>query len=178
MFHMTHFIYHTRSALHRLFICLVLFAAPIATFADEAIFNNSGLPIPRFVSLKSNEVNVRVGPGTRYPIRWVYQRANLPVEVIEEFSHWRKIRDHQGETGWVHKALLSGSRTAMITHETHTLYAQPDATSPALVRAEAGTIGHVINCQEEWCQLSFRSRKAWIERHKVWGVYNDETIRQ
>src|SRR5258706_546116 len=76
--------------------------------------NAASLPLPRFVSLKSEEANVRTGPGTRYPIQWVYHRAGMPVEIVEEYDLWRKIRDVEGTTGWVHKTMLAGNRTALI----------------------------------------------------------------
>ena len=91
----------------------ILLCAATAQAQDVSILNPSGLPIPRYVALKSDEVNIRVGPGKRYPITWVYHRTHMPVEIVEEFAHWRKIRDFEGSTGWVHKGLLDGARTAL-----------------------------------------------------------------
>ena len=113
---------------------------------DASILNPSGLPVPRFVSLKSAEVNMRVGPGERYPIRWVYQRASYPVEIIEEFAHWRKVRDFEGTSGWVHKNLLTGSRSALVLDKRQNLYVVPDATSRVIMRAEAMVVGKVMQC--------------------------------
>jgi SH3-like domain-containing protein len=148
------------------------FAAP-----EPSILNPSGLPIPRFVSFKSAEVNVRVGPGKRYPIRWVYRRAHLPVEIIEEFAHWRKIRDFEGTTGWVHKGMVDGKRMAMILDHPQNLYARPDATSAITVRASANVIGRVKECQPDWCQLEIETRKAWIRKADIWGVSREEVFR-
>lgn len=148
---------------------------PFFAMANDAIFRNSGQPIPRFVSLKSDESNVRVGPGTRYPIRWVYEKAELPVEVVEEFSHWRKIRDHEGEAGWVHKALLSGKRTGMIIDGTQSLLAKPEADAPALIRAQQGVIVELKRCTKKgWCNVSLKDRSAWIQKQYLWGVYSGE----
>lgn len=158
------------------FLALAIFVAHTAA-ANDAIFYNSGQPIPRFVSLKSDTSNVRVGPGTRYPIRWVYEKAGLPVEVVEEFSHWRKIRDHEGEAGWVHKALLSGRRTAQILHETQNLLAKPEDNAPALIRAEKGVLVELRQCTKQgWCKVLINERNAWIRKAQLWGVYADEVF--
>src|SRR5579872_1021736 len=100
------------SHMRKLCLILILTLLPCAALARDN--NTSGLPVPRFVSLKSDEVNVRTGPGTRYPIQWVYRRAGLPVEVIEEYDVWRKIRDSEGTAGWVHKTMIDGKRNIMI----------------------------------------------------------------
>lgn len=159
--------------------CVLLSALwlPCAAAAQEAsILNPSGLPVPRFVSLKSGEVNVRVGPGKRYPIRWVYKRPNMPVEIVEEFAHWRKIRDMDGDGGWVHKGLLSGARTAMIVEEAQNLYAKPDATSPAVLRAESTVIGTLKACTPDWCELTIGEREGWIRKADIWGVTREEVF--
>ncbi len=158
---------------------MVLVTTSAAMAAPEpSILNPSGLPIPRFVSFKSAEVNVRVGPGKRYPIRWVYHRAHLPVEIIEEFAHWRKIRDFEGTTGWVHKGMVDGKRTAMIMERAQNLYAKPDATAPITVRASANVIGWVKECQPDWCMLELEDRKAWIRKVDIWGVKREEVFSQ
>lgn len=159
-------------------------AAPVAQAQEASILNPSGLPIPRFVSFKSDEVNVRVGPGKRYPIRWVYHRENLPVEIIEEFAHWRKIRDFEGVTGWVHKGLVQATRSAMILEGMQNIYRKPDATAGIVARAEAGAIGLVTQCTPDWCEMSFgrgRPTKAiagWIRKSDIWGVTREEVFEE
>lgn len=165
----------------RAFISLMLFlcAAPLPVQAGDptnAIFHHSGLPVPRFVSLKSSEVNWRVGPGTRYPIEWVYHRANWPVEIIEEFGHWREIRDIEGTTGWVHKGLLSGTRYAIITGEQRPLYLAPDARSVVVMEARANVSGQLLRCSEQWCQLDINDKRGWIRRDHLWGIYPKEKL--
>ena len=159
-------------------LMLSCLAAPAMAAPEPSILNPSGLPIPRYVSFKSAEVNVRVGPGKRYPIRWVYHRAHLPVEIIEEFAHWRKIRDFEGTTGWVHKGMVDGKRTAMIMDRQQNLYAKPDATSPAIFRAAPMVIGWVKECQPDWCQLEIEDRRAWIRKADIWGVKLEEVFRE
>lgn len=164
--------------LRRFFTLLALCLVAPAAFAapDLSILNPSGLPIPRFVSLKSGDVNVRVGPGKRYPIRWHYSRAGLPVQIIEEFAHWRKIRDHEGSVGWVHKGIIDGKRNAMVIDKPQTLYAKPDATSKPVMRAEPLVIGRLKECKPDWCRIEIQKQKAWIRKTDIWGVTREEVF--
>jgi SH3-like domain-containing protein len=135
-----------------------------------------GLPVPRFVSLKSDRVNARAGPGQRYPVEWVFVRRGLPVEVVAESDLWRRVRDMEGVEGWVHKGLLSGQRTAVIRGpQTRALRREPDEAASAVAQAEPGVIGRLHRCRGGWCQLSVGERnKGWIRRNQIWGVYTDE----
>ncbi len=152
----------------RLIIILILLGCSPA-LAGQDIFHTSGLPIPRYVSLRSDEVNVRVGPGTRFPINWVYRRRGLPVKVIEEFSHWRKIVDFEGSQGWVHKSLLSGKRTAMVLERERMLYRLPDASTPPVMQAQPGVIAAISHCEGDWCQLEMQEYSGWIRKGYIWG---------
>lgn len=154
-----------------LFILLVLFS----TCAHAA--GNSGLPLPRFVSLKSEEVNVRTGPGTRYPIQWVYRRDGMPVEVIEEYDLWRKVRDIEGASGWVHKSMLDGKRTVIIkAKEARVVRAAPEPSAYPVLKVEPKVIARIVECEKGWCRVQVAGRKGWIERQYLWGVYADETL--
>lgn len=138
---------------------------------------NSGLPIPRFVSLKPEEVNVRTGPGTRYPIAWVYRRQGMPVEVVEEYDLWRKIRDAEGTTGWVHKTMLAGTRNAVIKgKEPRIVRIDPDAGAKPMLKAAPMVIAKLMECQPEWCRIQVSGRKGWIEKKFLWGVYTNEVF--
>lgn len=154
-----------RFVLPALLACLL--ALPAAARAEE----KDGLPIPRFVSLKSDEVNVRTGPGERYPISWVYKRDHLPVEIIEEFDHWRKVRDFEGAEGWINKSLLDGRRTVLIMKEVRVLRRTPEDKSPPLLRAAPMVIGKLLECKDEWCRVQIESRKGWLRKKQIWGVY-------
>lgn len=134
-------------------------------------------PLPRFVSMRSAEVNVRTGPGTRYPVSVIYHRRDLPVEITAEYENWRKIRDVEGAEGWAHMSLLSGRRTAIITGEVRTLYDRPSADAVALLRAEPGVVGRVMACERNWCEMDIAGTRAWIRRDEIWGVYPDEDFR-
>ena len=134
------------------------------------------LPIPRWVSLRSNVVNVRVGPGRDYPILWVFVRDGLPLEITAEFDVWRRIRDIDGEEGWVHKILLSGARTVMVTGGIRTLRSAPDAYAGPVLQAEAGVIGDLLECAGVWCRLEIAGDRGWLPRVQLWGVYPDEVV--
>ncbi|MDA0653800.1 MAG: SH3 domain-containing protein [Proteobacteria bacterium] len=151
-------------------LCAALlgFAAPAAPAQDFAV--------PRWVSLRADEVNVRVGPGTDYPVRWVYVRAGLPVEVTADFHNWRRIRDIDGEEGWVHRSLLSGARTVIVTGGVRTLRRTPDAYAAPVLRAESGVIADLLECDGAWCRLEIDGERGWLPRIQVWGVYADETL--
>jgi SH3-like domain-containing protein len=137
----------------------------------------SGLSVPRFVSLKSEEVNVRSGPGTRYPISWVYRRAGMPVEVIEEFDMWRKINDSDGITGWVHKTMLEGRRNIIIKgKKPQIVRAGNEKDAKPLLKVEPTVIGKLIECTKTWCRIQIDGHKGWIEKTAIWGVYKDEVI--
>lgn len=158
-------------------IAALFLTCPMALAAPEpSVLNPSNLPIPRYVSLKYDEVNVRVGPGKRYPIRYVYHRAHLPVQVVEEFAHWRKIKDFEGSTGWVHKGALDGHRTIMILDKPQNLYAKPEASERIVMRAAATVIGAVKACLPDWCEVTIQGHDAWIRKADIWGVTREEVF--
>ena len=117
---------------------------------------------------------MRVGPGTRYSINWVYRRLDLPVEIIQEFDQWRQIRDAEGTTGWVHKQTLQGKRTAVVVGKVAVLRRTPDAAANPVLRAEPGVIGKLLTCEEKWCRVQISGRKAWIHKASIFGVYKKE----
>ena len=138
----------------------------------------SGLPLPRFVSLKSGKVRVRRGPSTQYNIAWVYEAKGLPVEIVAEFEHWRRIRDADGEEGWIKNSLLSGWRTAMIAPWSKgadfLLREEPRDNGAAVARVKGGVIGRVVSCDGHWCKLRIGEYEGWIEQPVLWGVYRGE----
>lgn len=151
-----------------LFLALALHGAAVAAEKE--------LPVPRFVSLRAGEVNLRTGPGERYPIEWVLTKKGLPVEIVDEYDVWRKIRDAQGSVGWVHQRMVVGTRTVEITGDIRTLRADPDPAAPAVARAEPGVIGRLIECRGPWCRIEAQGIKGWLKRSEMWGVYPDETV--
>jgi SH3-like domain-containing protein len=133
-------------------------------------------PVPRFASLKPNEVNVRVGPGPQYPVEWIYLKSGLPVEVIAEFDTWRKIRDMEGVEGWVQSTILCGKRHAVIQEPEVILYAQADCKSCPLVRLQGRLVVDLLKCRDDWCQVRIFDFKGWLKRTSLWGLYPQEAI--
>ncbi len=144
---------------------------------NSDIFHTSGLPIPRFVSLRSNKVYVRTGPALRYPIKWIFKKKSLPIEIIQEFDTWRKIRDIDGEEGWIHQSLLSGKRTALISEEAgaYILRKLSENAQPAAL-LEKNVLVHIEKCQGAWCYITTEGFKGWIERKSIWGIYEHEEL--
>ena len=160
----------------RHFLIAATLAAGIFPFPALAAAT-SGLPVPRFVSLKSDETNVRTGPGTRYPIQWVYRRSGMPVEVIEEYDLWRKIRDVEGTTGWVHKGMLEGQRNVVIKGgEARVVKAEPEEDAPGVLKAAPMVLAKLVECEPEWCRIQLSGRKGWIEKKHLWGIYANEVF--
>lgn len=138
---------------------------------------DSGLPLPRFVSLAAEKVNARTGPGSRYPIAWQYQRRGLPVEVVAEYEYWRRIRDHDGTETWVHKNLTSGKRYAVIEGGMRSLYRKPDADTDVLLTAETGVQARLRKCPDAmWCQVEIAGTRGWMPRSYLWGLYPAEVF--
>jgi SH3-like domain-containing protein len=139
-------------------------------------YSETGLPLPRFVSFKSSEVNMRKGPGTRYAIHWVYKRKHLPVEIINEYGHWRQIKDFEGVIGWVHKGMVSADRYVMVQGTAQPLHETADVESGVLVRVEAGVIAHLESCDANWCEVSVAGHEGWLPKSGLWGVYPQEVL--
>lgn len=144
---------------------------------DDEAKGASGLPLPRFASLRADPVNLRTGPGTRYPIEWVYTREGIPVEITKEFDTWRRIRDWEGSEGWVHKSALTGKRTVITTGETRALYEDSDKTSPIVAKILPGVVGKATACDIDWCKIAFDRVKGYMSKSDFWGVYQNETFR-
>lgn len=149
-------------------------AAAAATPAESA----SGLPLPRFVSLRSDQVNMRAGPGARYPVDWVYMRRELPVEVIQEYETWRKIRDPDGAEGWVHQSMLTGRRTIMVRKDKAMLRRTADDTASAAAYLSQGVVGKLLQCPKgsDYCRVEVEGYQGWLRRNELWGAYKAEAI--
>ena len=142
------------------------------------IGRSTGLPVPRFVSLKRDKVNVRFGPGKQYPINWVFTQRGIPVEIIAEFDNWRKIRDYEGTEGWINAGLLNSRRTIMVQGAIRDLKRTASATARVLLRAEPGVLGELFYCRESWCHVEIEGRRGWLQRGEFWGTLPDEVISQ
>ena len=155
-------------------LAALLLLVSLPTLAEAVVKRSvgaSGLPLPRFASLASSRVNVRTGPGTQYPIRWVYRRAGLPVEITGEFDIWRHILDPDGGEGWAHSGLLATRRTVMIQGKgTHDLHRGPSSDTIVVLRAEPGVVGSFLECSDGWCRVEIDGTRGWLPREALWGV--------
>ncbi len=159
---------------------LALLAPAGHAAGDMTTGSVSGLPVPRFVSLKSDRVNVRAGPNKDQEVRWVYTRAGMPVEITAEFENWRRIRDWEGAEGWVYHSLLSGKRSAVVVpslkNDLVPLYRGPDATSPETARLQSGVLGVLKSCNGKWCEFAGKDFDGWIRQERLWGAYPNEKV--
>jgi len=157
--------------------CFAFMLSMVASVIAPALAaGGSGLAVPRFVTLTSNEVNLRTGPGLKYPIEWVLVREDMPVEVTREFDTWREIKTIDGDTGWVHGSMLSGKRFVVITPYTQKVYKKASLDSRPLAQVEPGVIAEVNECSENWCYLDVLTYDGWLEKTSLWGVYDHEII--
>lgn len=153
-----------------------------AQAADSVKRGPSGLPLPRFVSLKSGRVNMRIGPGVNYAVDWMYLKPGLPMEIVQEYDNWRRVRDADGAEGWINQALLSGRRTGIAApwfqgkQATIPLYARAEEGARRVAEIEPGALGEVELCNGTWCRMSFDGHQGWISQASVWGVYPGESV--
>jgi SH3-like domain-containing protein len=159
---------------------MTAFVTSAAAAAAEPDSRRTGLPLPRFVSLKADEVNVRRGPGEDYDILFKFVRAGLPVEITQEFDNWRKIRDSEGEEGWVFHSLLSGERTALVAPweaaGKFPAHSGADPDSGVVAYLTPRVVTDVEECDGEWCKVSVEGVEGWIEQTRLWGVYPHERV--
>ena len=185
-------------ALQYLLSALVLFGLVLGMMSSAAMANGSGithgretgLPLPRFVSLKFNKVNLRVGPGRKYAINWLYTKRGLPVEIIQEFDQWRRIRDSEGTTGWVLNSQLSSRRTGIVAPWEKPKIAFGNTVRAALIngkdsasidastvaRLQAGLMVTIDECHSQWCEVEAQDTRFWLQQDHLWGVYPGEAI--
>ena len=147
---------------------------------SEKAVGPSGLLIPRFVSLKAEKVNVRRGPASDHPVAWVFQRKGLPVEIVAESENWRRIRDSDGEEGWILQNMLTGKRTAVVAPwragKTMPLHTAASKDSGLVAKLSADVVGDVDSCTGKWCEITVGGYSGWIEQTMLWGVYPGEVV--
>ena len=154
--------------------------AAITTSKTDRQTGPSGLPVPRYVSLKTDRVNVRRGPSTEHQVIWVFAKQGLPVEIIAESDLWRRVRDSDGEEGWVYHTLLAGRRTGLVAPwskgENVSLRDGPKKSAQTVAIVQTGVIGEVLRCTGKWCEFSANGYNGWLKQDMLWGVYPDEKI--
>jgi len=136
----------------------------------------SGLPVPRYVTLKFDEANLRAGPGREYPVLWQYQKAGLPLLVDAEFGIWRKVIDHDGTAGWMHGSVLSLRRMALVQNNMAEIHASPDETSNVIALAERLALMELLSCPTAWCRVANNDVRGWIKRQAIWGLLKTESL--
>ena len=156
----------------------IISAFLMACLSHAAIARDRGpvtnLPLPRYVSMKATEGNVRRGPSLTHRIDWVYTRRDMPLRITAEHGHWRRVEDRDGMGGWVHYTLLSGVRTVIIEKDLLPLLRKPNVDAPIVAALEAGVIARLGACETEWCHLSAGGYKGWVPKTRLWGVGEDE----
>ena len=152
---------------------------PLSAMAAETDNGESGLQLPRMVSLRSNTINGRSGPDTKYPIEWVYKQKGAPVEIVNEYGLWRKIKDWEGSESWVHKSMLSGRRfVKVMTPGENNIYNNDDYQAKVIAKVEDGVIGEIKKCRKgnAFCLVQFGTVEGWVPKNILFGVYEDENI--
>jgi SH3-like domain-containing protein len=150
---------------------LVFAALPVAAGAQEE------RQTPYWASIAAGKANMRTGPARTYPVTWLYQRADLPIQVVEVYRHWRKIQDPAGTTGWMQVNLLSSTRTAIVTgEEPRPMHEAPNAGAAVRFLAEPGVVGRISNCSGGWCRLDVGGREGYIRTDHIWGTDPGETL--
>lgn len=144
--------------------------------ANDGLGSVTNLPVPRYVSLRSDRINVRRGPGLDYRKDWVFRRAGLPVKIIDEYGDWRRIVDMDQAGGWVYHAMLTGRRTVVVVGDDAVLRAEPDETAQARARAEQGVVARLHSCRKDWCRIESGGYRGWVEKTAIWGVDPEEII--
>ena len=163
-------------------LVLLVAGCGAAKAAEQAGAGVSGLPVPRFVSLKTDRVNVRAGPTKDHEVTFVFTRAGLPVEIIGEFENWRRIRDWEGGEGWVYHSLLSGKRNVVVSskskseHELIAVHESADAKSDVTARLQPGVLGQIKRCQANFCRVMGLGFDGWVAQERLWGVYPNESV--
>ena len=131
---------------------------------------------PHFATLHADKVNLRSGPGDRYPIQWIYVRKDWPVEVVGQYDHWRHIRDWEGTDGWVHEKMITNRREVIVSGTIRAIRRAPDLGAALVARAEPGAMARLLECRGEWCRIEAGNVTGWVERANVWGVYPTENV--
>lgn len=149
----------------------LLLAFPVVADERGPVTN---LPLPRFVSLKASEANVRRGPSLTHRIDWVFVRRDMPLRITAEHGHWRRVQDREGAGGWVHYSLLSGVRTVIVEEDGLPLRARPVERAPATALLQAGVVARLGECRADWCRLTAEGHRGWARKAGLWGVVSGE----
>ncbi|CDX52026.1 conserved hypothetical protein [Mesorhizobium plurifarium] len=160
-------------------VLAILLLAASANTTGALRADAGSFPLPRFVSLKASPANLRVGPGVGYTIEWVFKRRGIPLEIYQEYGNWRRVRDWDGSSGWIHHSLLSGRRTGVVapwSRQPLALYAKPAADSAILAWLEPRVEVELTRCDGQWCAVASRASSGFMKQTGLWGVYPGEVL--
>lgn len=166
-----------------LMFCLFSVAAAMPARASDPTTTGTatGLPIPRYVSLKPSDTPMREGPSKEHRIKWVFKREGLPVEITAEFENWRRVRDSEGTEGWVYHSRLSSRRTAIVAPwskaATLSLHDSEGDSAAVVARLQPSVIATVENCNGRWCRINGEGFRGWMKQDQLWGVYPGEAVK-
>jgi len=160
---------HFTGILTQLVIVILTLLLSAGAYADQR-GSVTNLPIPRYVSMKASEGNVRRGPSLTHRIDWVFKLREMPLRITAEHGHWRRVEDRDGMGGWVHYSLLSGIRTVIVEKDMATLHTKPERNAPITAALEAGVVARLGTCQIEWCRLTAGGYRGWAQKSRLWGV--------
>ncbi len=158
-----------------LVLALAVAASPLRA-EDIARGEVTNLPLPRFVSLKAGEANVRRGPSLSHRIDWIFTRRDMPLQVVAEFENWRRVVDREGLGGWIHFTLLSGVRTVIIDEDMQPVYSRASEDSSQVAILESGVIARLKGCTATWCEVDADGYDGWLPKSAIWGVDPDEVL--
>jgi len=125
-----------------------------------------------FLSLKKNEVNLRQGPSFEYPIKLIYKKKYLPVIILDKSGPWKKIKDFENNTGWIHTVLLSKKKSAINIKNNSVLYKKPTIFSKPIAKLETGRLMLIKKCKVKWCKITSGDYEGWIFKNTLWGKIN------
>ncbi len=152
----------------------------VASTSPAPQLGPSGLPLPRFVSLKTEKVNVRKGPSSDHAVAWVFQAKGLPVEITAEFETWRRIRDSEGAEGWILQNMLAGKRNALIApsrkNQMIMMMNSPALTAAPMAKLSSGVMGEIKSCDGIWCRVVAGGFDGYIDQNLIWGAYPGEVV--
>lgn len=147
----------------------------VSQVCNADIGKETGLEIPRYVSLKSNDANIRVGPSKNYPIEIKFIKKNYPLKVLEEYEDWRKVEDFQKNFGWIHKSLISGTRTGIVlSNDNKAIKLLNTLNGNVIGEIGKGNIVFLEKCKIDWCLVSFRNYRGWVDKKNIWGIKEKE----
>ncbi|MEM9435528.1 MAG: SH3 domain-containing protein [Pseudomonadota bacterium] len=159
----------------RAVILLLLSSLAGTAVAEEMKLGSvTNFPIPRYVSMKATEANIRRGPSLSHRIDWVYKRRDMPLRVTAEHGHWRRVQDRDGQGGWIHYSLISGTRTVIVEEDMLALFPRPEAEGQVVARLEIGVVARLGKCTEMWCRVTAGGYRGWAPKTSLWGVHADE----